>query len=433
MAHTSSPCRPTRVLFLCWGYSIHAWRRIRIFTEDPGFDVAVASTYPYQFEKAVTILLPSGKPDIQPESSGSAHGEPGISPGTKQGLKSYLHEILSNENNTGILRFPYRAYRSARELMASLWDLKHLRAAVKDFNPDVVFLQTLLYPCYLSYFLPRSIPILITFWNGDVTWWAKWNGIERHLKKYIVTYGVKRARALTVNSRTAYEACLNYGVGEDVLHIIRYPGVDLRVFLPMDKNRARQELKIPAEKVILWPRGFGGYLNSDVMIDALAEVLRHHADTLLLITSDVGGVEEYERHMEHARRLGIEGHIRWDRRVDWERMPLYYNASDVMVSISSNDSLPNCMLESMACGLPVIMGDIPQIREWVEGELTVPTRNAGILAEKITGLFARSPEEIQTIGEKYLSLMQHHFGNEQNSERIKQLVHRVALDPGGSV
>jgi glycosyltransferase involved in cell wall biosynthesis len=107
-------------------------------------------------------------------------------------------------------------------------------------------------------------------------------------------------------------------------------------------------------------------------------------------------------------------------------MPLYYNASDVMVSLSSNDSLPNCMLESMACGLPVIMGDIPQTREWVEGEFRVPPRNADILAERITDLLAKSPEEIRTIGVKHLSMMKNHFGNEQNIERIKQLVHQVA-------
>lgn len=42
-------------------------------------------------------------------------------------------------------------------------------------------------------------------------------------------------------------------------------------------------------------------------------------------------------------------------------MPDYYACADVMVSISSHDSLPNCMLEAMACGIPVVMGDIPQI------------------------------------------------------------------------
>ncbi len=424
--HTSCSNQSTRVLFLCWGYSIHAWRRIKIFAEDPCFDVAVASTYPYQFDRARTILLPSGEAHLRPKTAESRQEAQGGFTGNKHGLKSCLHGILSHENAPGFLSAPFHVYRLVRELMAALKDLKHLKEAVKNFNPDVVFLQTLLYPCYLSYFLPQSIPIMITFWNGDVTWWAKWNGIERLLKKYIVTYGVRRARALTVNSQTAYDACLNYGVGDDALHIIRYPGVDLRLFLPMDKNQARQDLSISAEKVILWPRGFGGFLNSDVMIAAFAKILPHHADTLLLITSDVGGAEEYDKHLEHARRLGIDGHIRWDGRVDWERMPLYYNASDVMVSLSSNDSLPNCMLESMACGLPVIMGDIPQTREWVEGEFRVPPRNADILAERITDLLAKSPEEIRTIGVKYLSLMQNHFGNEQNIERIKQLVHKVA-------
>src|SRR5687768_18412964 len=72
-------------------------------------------------------------------------------------------------------------------------------------------------------------------------------------------------------------------------------------------------------------------------------------------------------------------------------MPLYYRAADVMVSPSSNDSLPNCMLEAMACGVPVVMGDIPQIREWVRHDdngLLTPPRDTQLLANAVLRILA---------------------------------------------
>ena len=53
--------RRKKVLFLAWGYSIHAQRRIQIFVDDPLFDVTVVSTYNYQFSGATTIPLSQAK------------------------------------------------------------------------------------------------------------------------------------------------------------------------------------------------------------------------------------------------------------------------------------------------------------------------------------------------------------------------------------
>ena len=47
----------TKVLFLCWGFSIHARRRIQIFVDDERFKVAVVSTYNYGFAGALNVLL----------------------------------------------------------------------------------------------------------------------------------------------------------------------------------------------------------------------------------------------------------------------------------------------------------------------------------------------------------------------------------------
>jgi len=170
---SDEPVRRIKLLFLAWGYSIHAARRIQVFVDDPTFEVAVVSTHDYGFSGARNYVL----------------AENGAGPGRL--ARGALTKLRARAN--GLVT------QLMQEVAVGARDLASLSRAVDEFGPDAVFLQTLLYPCYLAFALRRSIPLIVTFWNGDVVWWAKWNGIERLLKKRIVTYGVRRAAAVTVN------------------------------------------------------------------------------------------------------------------------------------------------------------------------------------------------------------------------------------------
>jgi glycosyltransferase involved in cell wall biosynthesis len=421
-AGTPPPARRARVLFLAWGYSIHAKRRIQLFADDPDFEVAVVSNCNYGFANARNFLL-SGAKDAPSADARQSSDNPGTDAAEARGRQAAtVVKLKSTVENTLLLRLGIDLYKVVR-------DYPVLRRAVKEFGPDVVFLQTLLYPCYLAYALPKSIPMMVTFWNGDVIWWAKWNGIERLLKKQIVTYGVRRAAAITVNSQMAFDACLGYGTTAERVHLIRYPGVDLERFAPGSKADAREQLGITADRVVLCPRGFGGYLNSDIIMEAAAVIAKKYSDTLFLFISGVGGNTELVRHQKLARELGIEANCRWDGQVPWETIPEYYRAADVMVSISSHDSLPNCMLEAMACAVPVVMGDIPQIQDWVRdgvNGILVPPRDAAALAEGITGIFENRDGISSTFTAKNLELVRREVDSAKNVRRIKELVHDVA-------
>lgn len=397
---SASVHKQVKVLFLAWGYSIHARRRIQLFSEDPSFNVTVVSTFDYGFEGAENILLPS--------------------------VDSFCGRMLS------ALR--YRSddllfFRLLEDTWKVVLDMLTLARVVKDIRPDVLFLQTLLYPCYLSLLLPKSIPIIITFWNGDVTWWAKWDGIERLLKKNIVTWGVRRARSITVNSQAAFDACLTYGVTSEKIHLIRYPGVDMGRFYPRDKNTARQKLGLSGCNIVFAPRGLGSYLNSDIIVAAAALVAMAIPEVVFVFSCAVGQGDELDKHTRQAMSAGISSNCRWIAKIAWEEMPDYYNSADVMVSISSNDSLPNCMLEAMACGVPVIMGDIPQLQEWiVDGEngYFVPVRDPEILAERIIAVLQNRNQVVDTLISNAFDGVANHADSRKTIPMIKQLVNDTA-------
>ena len=154
-------------------------------------------------------------------------------------------------------------------------------------------------------------------------------------------------------------------------------------------------------------------------------MLKKKSDTLFLF---LGGDEvEAKKHQKIAHDLGIEGNCRWEGNVPWEKMNLYYASSDVMVSISSKDSLPNCMLEAMGCGIPVIMGDIPQIRDWIidgtNGFLVDP-RDPDLLSEKIIEMLDDNGNAGRFA--KYnIDVVRREMDSEKNIAKVKEIVWNV--------
>jgi len=405
---TGIPSKKIRILFLAWGYSIHAQRRIQLFADDPLFEVAVVSTYDYRLSPAITIPLSNaGKTRKAPDTSG----------GTGH---------FSPYKNLKKVAYPFTlASKFIGEIITSFRDFRILKNAVDTIQPDVIFLQTLLYPNYLVYLLKRRAPVIITFWNGDVTWWAKWTGIERLLKKNIIIHGVKIASAITVNSTTAFNACIGYGKPAKDIHLIPYPGIDCSIFRPIDTKSAREYISCNASRIVFWPRGIGDYLNFDTLVSASRDILKTYPDLHFIVLHPNRELDASIT--EGLTRDGIGKNFTFLQRIPFEDMPYYYSASDMMISISSNDSLPNTMLEAMACGCPVIMGDIPQIRDWVtdgKNGYLCPVRDPGLLAQCIRKII----ENHEHMNEKFIKENLELIAGKVDSRKMSIMIKNLVMD-----
>lgn len=391
-----------KVLFFAWGYSIHAFRRISIFADDKNFDVALVSNYRYKIKNTQLFFL------------------------EKNNLL-FLEKLIALAL-FGLFLVPSIFFKiKSRELMVSICDLILAKKYVNHFGADVIFLQTLIYPNYLALFLIKKIPLVITFWNGDVIWWAKWTGLEKAFKKMIVEYGVKHSTLITVNSSEAYGCCIAYGANEEKIKLIRYPGVDRKRFYPGNKSREATLFYEEGGRVVFCPRGIGGYLNSENIIKSIPGVLKVFPKIKFIFLYGAESNDLWDEHLKLAESLGVSSNVVGISKVEWNLMPSLYRDADVMVSISSNDSLPNCMMEAMACGIPIVMGGIPSIEEWVQNGVNgfcVNPNNSVELAEKI----------IQTLhGQcvdgfiKYnLHLVANKFDSADNNKKIKDTILSIA-------
>jgi len=97
-------------------------------------------------------------------------------------------------------------------------------------------------------------------------------------------------------------------------------------------------------------------------------------------------------HLEtEAARLGLTPRVHFTGWVARDRLLPLYQAADLFVFASTDEGMPNTVLEAMACGLPVIATRIAGCEDLVEDGTTgllVPPGNAAAIAQAITLLAA---------------------------------------------
>jgi len=164
-----------------------------------------------------------------------------------------------------------------------------------------------------------------------------------------VTAAADRIIAFTTEERA--ELISMYRALPDRVEVIPC-GVDLELFHPVNKEKARSELGLTGQsKILLFAGRIQPFKRIDILLHAAARLNRSDL-RLLILGGDSDG--EVARLGALSSKLGIEQKVTFLGAVEHGRMPLFYSAADVCVVPSYHESFGLVALEALACGTPVV-------------------------------------------------------------------------------
>jgi glycosyltransferase involved in cell wall biosynthesis len=228
-------------------------------------------------------------------------------------------------------------------------------------------------------------PVVLTARGSDVT----------ELPDYAIPRGYIRraiagADALISVSAGLKDALIGLGAPPDKVTVLRN-GVETDLFRETERAATRARLGLTGPTLI----SVGGLIprkRHHLTIAALAGL----PDCTLLIAGE--GPEQASLHALVAER-GLAGRVRLLGPVPHGDLPAYYSAADAMVLASSREGWANVLLESMACGTPVVASNIagnPVVVQSRAAGLIVAENTADGIAAAVRDLLAAPPARAAT-------------------------------------
>jgi glycosyltransferase involved in cell wall biosynthesis len=150
--------------------------------------------------------------------------------------------------------------------------------------------------------------------------------------------------------------------------------VDLDWFRPgLDPGRLRGDLRLDGKRVL----AFTGRLVPHKGVDVILQALTMLPDDVVLLV--VGAGPRLPSLVGLARRLGVAERVRFCPAVVDDELPRYLGLADIFVfpSQSRLEGFGLAVAEAMAVGLPVVIADMPGVREVIE------PGHEGLLAEPL--------------------------------------------------
>lgn len=251
----------------------------------------------------------------------------------------------------------------------------------------------------LFYMRRKKVPVVVTY-HGDII--ESYGGFIRKMLAYFYNELVNKLlfNANIVISPSEYYIEESRFLREYKDKSIAIPnGIKIDEFdIPYSKEECRDKLGFPLnEKIILFVGVLHKGKGPDVLIKAMANIMKSIPDAKLLFVGRGGMKGELENLERLSERLGVENYVQFAGFVEGNLKPLYYKAADVFVlpSVMKHESFGIVNLEAMACGIPIVasrIGGVPDVVKDRENGLLVQPKDSNELADAIIHLLENEEE-----------------------------------------
>ncbi len=237
---------------------------------------------------------------------------------------------------------------------------KLIASRIEEFQPNLIHSM---YGGVMAEVVTRVVaekPVVVSFCGTDLlggSFFKLFKRLTVHLGVFASHLAAKRAQGIIVKSRNLMDALPK---GTDLTKVWVIPnGIDLGRFRPLDRNESCRKLG--------W-----------------------NADHFHVLFTDHGNRPRKRIELANAvtatlRRSGLAAELHQLSGVPHYEVPVWLNASDVVLLTSFHEGSPNVVKEALACNRPVVSTDVGDVRERIEGieGCYIASPCAGDLAEKL--------------------------------------------------
>ena len=254
--------------------------------------------------------------------------------------------------------------------------------------------------------------------GSDIIIGAQKNAIYRHMAK----------RAFDKSHTIAGDSVLLQKRGFEInarrnRNYVIQNGVDSSIFYPQ-VNSLKQEFDVGDDEVLLFsPRAITPLYNIDTIIEALYDLKEMKLRFKCMFSFAFGG-DYYSRLQRRVKALGLDDYVIWLGYVRYEDMQLYYNASDIVISVPSSDSSPKSVYEAMFCGTPVIISDLEWSHELLNQLECVCRVDAGDAAQLADAIYRLTTDQplFKRLSKNSLLLAHREFDYEKNMRKMENIM-----------
>lgn len=251
--------------------------------------------------------------------------------------------------------------------------------------------QTYSVPLYGRAFHPYGLDVIAAHgqhWQADIimtlmdAWvvdpkavgprWVPWLPVDHEPLPYPVVGNVAQSYQPIVYSKSAVAACQDAGL--DVRYVPH--AVDTQVFAPLDRKAAREALGWPQDRfiagIVAMNKGIPSRKAFDEQILGFSRFARQHGDAMLYLHTHLApnGENGGQNIRESCEDAGLDSTNvfacdQYQQILGYpdDYMAKMYSAFDVLLAVTKGEGFGIPILESQACGTPVITGSWTAMRE----------------------------------------------------------------------